>query len=115
MSSNTGQNRKPGTFVKGDPRINRKGRPKTFDALRQLAQQIAHEAALSKGEPVIINGHKATVAEMVLRQWATSKNPQLQRAFIEIAFGKTPDKVELTGKDGADLTFRVVLDDGKTD
>jgi hypothetical protein len=29
-------------FAKGDKRINRKGRPKTFDALRQLAQTIAH-------------------------------------------------------------------------
>ena len=38
------ENRKPGgKFVKGDPRINRNGRPKSFDALRALAQEIAHE------------------------------------------------------------------------
>ena len=89
-------------FVKGDPRINRKGRPKSFDALRELAQQIAHEEALSNGNPVVINGHVATVAEMILRQWAASKNPQLVKAFIEIAFGKVPDKVDITS-DGKQL------------
>jgi len=86
---NAADNLKP--FTKGDPRINRKGRPKSFDALRELAQQIAHEEAKSGGAPVVVGGHKATVAEMILRQWAASKNPQLQRAFIEVAFGKVPE------------------------
>lgn len=84
-------------FVKGDPRINRKGRPKSFDALRTLAQQIAHEVAQSQGQPIVINGHKVTAAEAILRQWAQSKNPQLQRAFIEIAFGKVPEDIKMTG------------------
>ena len=87
-------------FTKGDPRINRKGRPRSFDALRELAQQIAHEGAQQGGQPIVINGHTVTVAEAILRQWATSKNPQLQRAFVEVAFGKVPDKVEMSGRDG---------------
>ena len=78
------------SFKKGDPRINRKGRPKSFDALRELAQQIAHEKITE------VNGHGATVAEMILRKWATSNNALLQRAFIEVAFGKVPDKIDLT-------------------
>ena len=92
-------NRNPPTngFDKRKAAINRKGRPKTFDALRTLAQQIAHEAAQSSGQPLVINGHTVTVAEAILRQWATSKNPQLQRAFIEVAFGKVPDKIEVSG------------------
>lgn len=106
MASNTGDNRKPGTFVKGDPRINRKGRPKTFDALRALAQQIAHETAKTKaGEQLVIDGHVVTVAEAILRQWATSGNAQLQRAFIEVAFGKVPDKVEVEGEGKIILTW----------
>jgi hypothetical protein len=88
------------SFVKGDPRINRKGRPKNFDALRSLAQSISHEPAKSGGVEVVVDGHKVTVTEAILRQWAQSKVPQLQKAFMEIAFGKVPEPIEITGKDG---------------
>jgi hypothetical protein len=83
-------------FVKGDPRINRKGRPRSFDALRALARQIANEVATSKAqEPIVINGHVVTVAEMILRNWA--RDAKLQAHFIEIAYGKVPDSVEFPG------------------
>ena len=87
------QNLKP--FKKGDPRINRKGRPKSFDKLRELALQIAHEEAKKDKKCIVINGRKATVAEVILRAWAASKNPTLQKSFMEIAFGKVPDKLDL--------------------
>lgn len=99
--SNTADNSRKATgrpFTKGDPRINRKGRPKSFDALRELAQQIAHEPAELEGQPIVIHGHVVTVAEAVLRKWIKSGNPQLQRAFMEIAFGKVPDAIDLTSK-----------------
>lgn len=107
-TSNTGQNRKPGTFVKGDPRINRKGRPKSFDAVRELAQQIAHEVAKSKGVEVVYDGHIVTVTEAILRQWATSKDGKQQQAFMEYAYGKPQTRVELSGKDGSD-TINIVI------
>jgi hypothetical protein len=87
------QNLRP--FKKGDPRINRKGRPKNFDKLRELSLQIAHEVAQKESEDLVISGRKVTIAEAILRQWATSKNPTLQKSFMEIAFGKVPDKVDL--------------------
>jgi hypothetical protein len=73
-------------FLPGDPRINRKGRPRSFDQLRALAQKIAHQE---------LGESKLTVAEAILRSWA--KSPQHQRDFIEYAFGKVPDKLETTG------------------
>ena len=82
-------------FDKRKEQINRKGRPKSFDALRALAQQIAHEEAKKGGVPVILDGHRVTVAEAILRTWASSQNAQLQRAFIEIAFGKVPDALDV--------------------
>ena len=107
--SNTAGNTATGKpFVKGDPRINRKGRPRSFDALRALAQEIAHETATKDGVPLVIEGHKVTVAEAILRTWATSKNPQLVKSFIEIAFGKVPDKMEVTGEDGRALRIEFV-------
>jgi len=63
-------------FVAGDPRINRRGRPKGFDEFRRLAQAIAHEKTTDG------DGNTITVVESILRSWAKSKEPQLQKAFV---------------------------------
>ena len=76
-------------FTTGDVRINRHGRPKNFDAFRRLAQAIAHEP-----DP---ENPSMTTVEAILRSWAMSKEPTLQKAFVEYAFGKVPDKLETTG------------------
>jgi hypothetical protein len=76
-------------FVKGDPRINRNGRPVHFDTIRRLALQIA-------GEDVVwADGSVISRAELLLRRWSRSKKPKLQMLFMEIAFGPVPPtKVE---------------------
>ena len=115
MRSNTTEKQPGGAtgkgFVKGDKRINRKGRPKSFDAARALAQSIAHEEITnSKGDTV-------TVTEAILRQWAASKDPRLQMYFFEVAYGKVPNenKTEISGKDGNELTFKVVYENAVHD
>lgn len=116
--SNTAPNRGGKPFTKGDPRINRKGRPKSFDALRTLAQQIGHEEAQDEaGDPVVIAGRVATVTEIILRRWSQSRDAKLQQAFIEVAYGKTPLITELTGKAGEplELITRIVRRSGETD
>ena len=87
-------------FTKGDARINRKGRPRSFDALRALAQQIAVETAMTQSGPIVIDGHVATNVELVLREMMKGRQ-RLQ--FLEIAYGKVPNVYELTGANGGPL------------
>ena len=96
-----------GPFRKGDPRINRKGRPKSFDQLRSLAQEIAHEAAKQGNQPVVIDGHVVTVTEAIMRQWAMSKDPRLQQKFIEVAYGQVPSVTRLEGQDGGPIQITI--------
>lgn len=93
------ENLKP--FQKGDKRINRKGKPKSFTALRELAQQIAHKDLPQR------DGSAITVTEAILTAWASSKDPRLQMQFIEVAYGKVPATVELSNKDGEALEINV--------
>ncbi len=73
-------------FDKRPQHINRKGRPKSFDQLRALAQQISHEVLTAN------DGSQKTVVEALLRKIAT-EDPKL---FLEIAFGKVPQAVDVT-------------------
>ena len=112
--SNTAKKHPEGKpFEKGagkDPRINRKGRPKSFDQLRSLAQEIAHEAAKQGNQPVVIDGHAVTVTEAIMRQWAMSKDPRLQQKFIEVAYGQVPSVTWLEGQDGGPMIIKVVYE-----
>jgi hypothetical protein len=97
------ENLKP--FVKGDPRCSRKGRPKSFDKLRALAIEMASEQAVDKnGQPILIHGKPVTNAQLVLYQWLTDK--KYQKDFIEVAFGKVPDKVDVNADGSITITVK---------
>jgi hypothetical protein len=66
-----------------------------------MALAILHERAKDKnGNLLEIDGHDMTMIEAIYRSWLTSKNPRLQLAAIEYAFGKVAAPVEVSGKDG---------------
>jgi hypothetical protein len=97
------QNLQP-PFVKGDKRINRKGRPKSFDALRKLAIKIAGENL----EPENI-----TRIEAMLRVMSSSRNPADRALFLAYAYGKPKEQLDLTSG-GEAITFIVErLEDGE--
>lgn len=91
---------KAGTFQKGDSRINKHGRPKNLDSFRKLARDISHEV-------IDTPDGKMTRAESILRQWAKSKNPKMQLAFVEYAFGKPAAEIEVSGRGGNDIRLHV--------
>lgn len=95
-----------GSFVPGDKRINRDGRPKGSGDLSALARRIAHEIATKKqsGEYVPIigpDGRPMTVIETIMRQWA--QDPKHQTDFVERGFGKVPQQQQITGDDGGPI------------
>ncbi len=110
------QNKHLKPFKKGpDPRRNRNGRPRSFDALRKLAQQIATEDVKQGGEPVVIDGHIVTVIEAVMRSLASSKNPRDRELFLKYAYGAPPTRTELSGKDGGAVTINMSWGDNGDD
>lgn len=86
---NTGETGNRGRFIKGDKRINRHGRPRSFDALRKLAIRIAGEN---------VPESEVTRVEAMLRVMSSSRNPADRALFLAYAFGKPKEQVELSGQ-----------------
>lgn len=110
MANPTGK----GGFGDHKEHIWRKGTPENFAEFRSLAQTIGNEVAKKGGDDIVIENHRVTVAEMILRSWSHSKDPRLQMAFIEYAYGKPENKTEITGKDGGAIVINWD-DDGNQD
>ena len=102
------QNLQP-PFRKGDPRINRKGRPKSFDAARALAQEIAAEPLTGDNGAAVTNrkGYAITRIEALFRAMSSSRNPRDRELFLAYAVGKPKDQMDITSG-GEKVIFEVV-------
>lgn len=112
MANKTGK----GGFGDHKEHIWRKGTPENFGEVRKMAVAIAHEIAIDKaGQPMVVNGHVATNAEIIFRKWLQSQDPKLQMKFIAYAFGEVPAKQENMNIDLSSLTDEQLqmLKDGK--
>lgn len=85
-------------FEKGDPRINRKGRP---IAGKSLAEYI--RAALEESDE---GKKKSAIEEMVDEAIKRAKKGQFQfwEALTNRGYGKVPDKVEMQTEEKPDLS-----------
>lgn len=77
-------------FTQDDPRINRNGRPRDYEALRKLVRAVGYEDV-----DVHEDGTPMTLIESIVRDWMTSKSFRKQLAAIQYGFGKVPEKLEV--------------------
>lgn len=93
------ENLKP--FVKGDARINRRGRIGNFAQFRKLALKIGNEP-LTDGEEIIFSD--------LLRKLAKSRSPADRALYLAYAVGKPKEEIEQNGN----ITLTVKYQDKKT-
>jgi hypothetical protein len=90
-------------FTKNDPRINKLGRPQgSFDVLKTLAQAILSEPARDKHGRIIVGpaGTPLSNLDVLLRKWVASGDFLQERHVMEIGYGKVPNPIALTDRDG---------------
>jgi len=79
---------KSGQFVKGDPRINRSGRPKNINLLREIFEARANKNIADFMKP------DTNCIEAIADDWLNSSDYKKQRAALEIIFGKLEHEEE---------------------
>lgn len=85
-------------FVKGDPRINRKGRTPLGTTLAEYLRKIIEETDEGKRQSI--------ADEMMMIAIARAKRGSFQfwDAIMNRAYGKVPDKVEMNTQEKPDLS-----------
>ena len=85
-------------FVKGDPRINRKGRPKKGETFAEYVRNFIESEDDAKKKAVI------ETMMMVAIKKANQGQFQFWDALVNRAYGKVPDKVETITEEKPDLS-----------
>lgn len=111
---NTGENRRPGTFAKGDPRINRRGRPrvpKSAVELNKLIDEIAAEEVVNPA-----TGEQVQRLRAMLRSMMTGKDSRGKVHILDRRYGKVKEEIDITSGGKPIKGYAVVSpDDWKKD
>ena len=95
-------------FVKGDPRINRAGRPKVGQTFAEYVRNFIETPPDDPKRRAIIE-----TMMMVAAKKANQGQYQFWEAIMNRAYGKVPDKVEMTQEEKPDLS-KLTEDEIKT-
>lgn len=89
----------PKPFVKGDPRINRKGRPKKLPDIDVLLAEVLGDE----------EGDRSGALEIIkkLKKLALSGNIRAAEILLDRAYGKPKQRMEHTGSDGSAIEHNV--------
>ena len=104
MSNPTGK----GGFATRKEQINKRGRPRIPKSAAQLNKLLLEIAAEELTNPN--NGESINRLRLMLRGMMTSKQSADKQHILDRLYGKIPQPVELSGKDGKDLAIIVKVD-----